>query len=162
MTQHPRHTEAAAGLTALILEIFRLNGDLLAAGDRLTRPFGLSSARWQVMGAIELEGRPLSVAQIARRMGLSRQAVQRLANELAADGFLRFADNPDHARARLAALTARAETALAGIGAAQVTWSNRLTEGISADEIGAALDLLRRIRHAGEAVSAATGSDEPE
>jgi hypothetical protein len=33
--------------TELILEVFRLNGLLLEAGDRLTHPVGLSSARWQ-------------------------------------------------------------------------------------------------------------------
>jgi len=48
-------------MTNLILEIFRVNGLLLAAGDRLTRDLGLTSARWQVLGALA-EG-PLTAAQ---------------------------------------------------------------------------------------------------
>ena len=78
-------------ITDLVLETFRLNGRLLASGDALVADLGLTSARWQVIGAIALSPVPLSVAQIARNMGLTRQAVQRLANEMEADGLVRFA-----------------------------------------------------------------------
>src|SRR5437016_12492641 len=88
-------------LTELMLEVFRLNGRLLASGDRLVADIGLSSARWQVLGAIALAGPHLPVAHIARNMGLTRQAVRRLVNELAADGLVAFATNPHHRRARL-------------------------------------------------------------
>ena len=66
-------------LTDLIVETFRLNGRLLAAGDGLVADLGLTSARWQVLGAIAASPVPLPVASIARNMGLSRQGVQRLA-----------------------------------------------------------------------------------
>src|SRR5271170_4594915 len=92
------HTKAGKAFTELILEIFRFNGRLLAAGDRLAKPLGLTSARWQVLGAIE-EG-PLPVAQIARNMGLARQNVQRLADVLQEEGFVQYNPNPDHQRAR--------------------------------------------------------------
>ena len=64
------HTPAGSAFTGLIIETFRLNGELLAAGDELCADLGLTSARWQVMGAID-EG-PLPVAHIARNMGLTR------------------------------------------------------------------------------------------
>jgi len=48
----PRHSPAGEALTHLIVDIFRLQGSLLAAGNELTRDLGLSSARWQVMGAL--------------------------------------------------------------------------------------------------------------
>ena len=83
-----------AALTELILEVFRLNGHLLAAGDALVRDLGLTSARWQVIGAIALSPVPLSVSQVARNMGLSRQNVQRIANELESQGVLQFEPNP--------------------------------------------------------------------
>ncbi|MGA9320678.1 MAG: helix-turn-helix domain-containing protein, partial [Xanthobacteraceae bacterium] len=94
-----------AAITDLVLETFRLNGRLLAAGDALVGDLGLTSARWQVLGAIALSAVPLSVAQIARNMGLTRQAVQRLANEMQGDGLVRFAPNPHHQRAKLVLLT---------------------------------------------------------
>ena len=61
-------------VTELVLETFRLNGQLLAAGDALVAKVGLTSARWQVLGAIALSAAPLPVAHIARNMGLTRQA----------------------------------------------------------------------------------------
>src|SRR5262245_55844783 len=94
-------------LTDLILEVFRLNGVLLAEGDRLVADLGLTSARWQVLGAVALAEAPMPVAWIARNMGLTRQAVQRVVNELSVEGVLDFADNPHHRRAKLVVLSDR-------------------------------------------------------
>ena len=58
----------------LLVEVFRVNGLLLAAGDDLARPAGLTSARWQVLGVVD-HG-PVTVAQVARIMGLTRQSVR--------------------------------------------------------------------------------------
>ena len=58
-------------LDHLILEIFRVNGRLIAAGDVLVKDIGLTGARWQVLGAIATSSIPLPVAHIARRMGLN-------------------------------------------------------------------------------------------
>ena len=138
------HTKEGAGLTELILETFRLNGRLLAAGDLLTLDLGLSSARWQVMGAIA--DAPLPVAQIARNMGLTRQAVQRVANDLARERLVEFADNPNHRRAKLVRLTAAGRTALQEISRRQVAWSNHLAAGLGADAIAEALAVLRTLR----------------
>src|ERR1700727_4094070 len=85
-------------ITDLVLETFRLNGRLLASGDVLVADLGLTSARWQVLGAIALSPVPLSVAQIARNMGLTRQAVQRLVNEMDAAEMVQFRPNPHHHR----------------------------------------------------------------
>ena len=121
-----RSCEAVA-VTKLILELFRLNGQLLSAGDRLSKPAGLTSARWQVLGAIELAGCPLTVPQIGRRMGISRQAVQRIANDLDALGLITFDHNPDHARAKLVTPTENGRDVLARVDIRQIKWSNELT-----------------------------------
>lgn len=138
------HTPEAAVLTDLILEIFRLNGRLLAAGDQLTKGDGLSSARWQVLGAIDAEALP--VAQIARNMGLTRQAVQRLANVLASDGLVAFTENPNHRRAKLVGLTPRGRSVLDNTMSKQVDWSNQLSSGMSAGQIASVLSTLRTLR----------------
>src|SRR5580692_5638576 len=103
----------ADALTQLIIETFRLNGRLLAAGDALVADLGLSSARWQVIGAVGLAAAPLPVAQIARNMGLTRQAVQRVVNDLGRMGLVRHAPNPHHRRAKLVLLTAAGRAAYA-------------------------------------------------
>ena len=45
-------TSSGDALTDLILTMFRVNNLTLTWGDRLVAPFGLTSARWQVLGAI--------------------------------------------------------------------------------------------------------------
>lgn len=132
-------------LTELILEVFRLNGRLLAAGDALVGDIGLTSARWQVLGAIALSPAPLPVAHIARNMGLTRQAVQRLVNELEADGLVRFAANPHHQRAKLVLLTARGQTAYAAAMKRQAPWVAMLGQGTGAKQVEAATATLRAI-----------------
>lgn len=133
-------------ITELVLEIFRMNGELIAMGDALVGDLGLTSARWQVMGAIALANTPLPIAQIARNMGLTRQAVQRVANELEGEGFIRFAPNPDHQRAKLVLLTRKGEAVYA---ASLTRWEPRaqaLGAGSPLKDIETSLAILRRVR----------------
>jgi len=145
-------------VTDLILETFRLNGRLLAAGDALVADLGLTSARWQVLGAVAMSPVPLPVAHIARNMGLSRQGVQRIANELEAQGIVRFAPNPHHQRAKLVVLTEHGRTLYEAAAARQNPWATALADGLSAQSIEAATKLLRTVRSRLEA-DAATGED---
>jgi DNA-binding MarR family transcriptional regulator len=135
-----------AAITDLVLETFRLNGRLLAAGDALVGDLGLTSARWQVLGAMALSAVPLSVAQIARNMGLTRQAVQRLANEMQDDGLVRFASNPHHQRAKLVLLTTAGKTAFAAVMKRQRAWATDLGKGLNAKQIETAAAMLRSVR----------------
>jgi len=136
----------ADAVTGLILETFRLNGRLLAAGDALVRGLDLTSARWQVLGAMAAAPVPLSVAQIARSMGLTRQAVQRLANDMARQGLVRFAANPHHRRAKLIMMTPRGQAAYSAAMKRQAPWAHALAQGLGAQQIGSAASLLRALR----------------
>ena len=141
-----KHSPEGAAVTALILETFRLNGQLLEAGDRLTGPLGLTSARWQILGAIEAEDRPLTVAQIGRRMGLSRQAVQRVVNDLESNGFVSLEVNPDHKRAKLVVLTSLSFETLRELAELQIAWSNELAKNLSEKNLNRALKLMSELR----------------
>ncbi len=135
-----------AARTELILEVFRLNGHLLAAGDALVRDLELTSARWQVIGAIALSPAPLSVSQVARNMGLSRQNVQRIANELESQGVLQFEPNPHHRRAKLVLLTEHGRALYDAAAKRQRPWANALANGLPITSVEAARDLLRTLR----------------
>ena len=141
-----KRTPSGEGFTRLILEVFQVNGRLLAAGDALTRPVGQTSARWQVLGALEEHGR--TVADIARRMGLARQSVQRTADLLEADGLVSYADNPAHQRAKLAELTPRGHAALGAITTRQVEWANRIASRLAENDLERAIHTLQQVRHA--------------
>ena len=79
MTRREQELLSAAAITT-----FRLNGQFLALAEELARPAGLTAAWWQVLGAVL--GEPLTVAGIAREMGITRQSVQRVADILAERG----------------------------------------------------------------------------
>ncbi len=137
---------SAEAVTDLILETFRLNGRLLAAGDALVGDLGLTSARWQVLGAVAMAPMPLPVAHIARNMGLTRQTVQRTVNELEAAGLVRFAPNPHHQRAKLVLLTGQGEAVYAAARGRQRPWAGALADGVATEAIAAATAVLRSLR----------------
>ena len=143
--QAPRPTRAGETLTELVLEVFRLNGRLLASGNCLVADLGLTSARWQVLGAIALAATPLPVAHIARNMGLTRQAVQRLVDEMAADGLVAFAANPHHRRAKLVLLTGEGRDVYQAALDRQIPWVNRLAAALEEKDIDTALRVARTL-----------------
>jgi DNA-binding MarR family transcriptional regulator len=140
MTRERTPTGEAA--TELILSAFRANGLLLDAGDLLSADEGLTSARWQVLGAIALTERPLTVPQIARRMGLTRQSVHATVNRLVRDGFLELGPNADHRRSPIVGLTEQGSAKYEALDARQVAWINRLARGIARSDIETAVRVL--------------------
>jgi DNA-binding MarR family transcriptional regulator len=133
-------TESAAALTELILESFRFHGQLVIAGDQLTKELGLTAALWQVLGAIDEAS--LSMAQIARIMGLTRQSVRRSIQILVEKGLVEFYENPDHRRAKLAVLTMSGRTILNQVRGKYTDWSNRIAKDLSKSELTAATKVL--------------------
>lgn len=95
------------------LTAFRLNGQFLAVAEALAAPAGLTATRWQVLGAVLPE--PLSVSDIARVMGITRQSVQRTADLLAEAGLVAYRSNPAHRRAKLVEVTAKGRQSVRGI-----------------------------------------------
>lgn len=130
----------------LIVEVFRLNGSLLATADRLVSKFGITAARWQVLGAIGLPAVPETVARLARNMGLTRQSVQRVVNEMIDEGMLCLLDNPHHARARLVTMTPKGRKAFAAALEIQEPWVKALSAGIGKDRINDARQVLETLR----------------
>ncbi|QSQ25988.1 MarR family transcriptional regulator [Pyxidicoccus parkwayensis] len=137
-------TAAGELFTELVLEVFRVNGLALEAGDALTESLGLSSARWQVLGVVDHE--PAPVANVARTMGLARQSVQQTADALERDGFIEYRENPHHRRAKLIALTEQGREALRKVEARQAAWANQLATGMDARALRATVDGLRQVR----------------
>jgi DNA-binding MarR family transcriptional regulator len=136
-------TPQGHAFTEAVLGIFRVNGRLLEAGDLLAQPVGLSSARWQVLGVVEHS--PISVAHVARAMGLSRQSVQQTADGLKKDGFIAFVDNPHHRRSRLMQITPKGRAAMGYLQQRQAEWANALAAGLPPEDLAAAARVLRRL-----------------
>ncbi|WP_408602392.1 MarR family winged helix-turn-helix transcriptional regulator [Paraburkholderia guartelaensis] len=142
-----------------MLDLFRLNSGLLTSGDRLVEGLGLTSARWQMLGAISAAERPQPVAWIARDLGANRQNVQRIVNDLANDGLVRFEANPHHRRAQLVVLTDEGRQAFEAAMRLQAPWVNRLSDGVTVNEIKA---LQRVIMKMQANLDDMAGADEPD
>jgi len=129
----------------LVLSIFRLNGLLIAEGDEMTEALGLTSARWKVIGVIALSNSGLTVPGIARVLGQSRQAVQRITDVMVTDGLLSYQSNPKHKRSVLVVLTEEGKTAYKDLRDVQDPWAIENTEDIPSEELDAGLRLVRRL-----------------
>ena len=138
-----KRTAEGNALSAIIIAVFRAHGALQEWGDRLAKPVGQTTSRWQVLGCIDNEA--LSVPEIARKMGLTRQSVQRTADHLVEDGLAYFEDNPKHMRSRLLAITENGLLALRTIESAQVTRVNDLGKNFACVRLKLARDVLREI-----------------
>jgi DNA-binding MarR family transcriptional regulator len=130
-----KRTLAGDALSDLVLDLFRLNSRMLAAGDRLVADLGLTSARWQILGAIVTAEHPQPVAWLARDLGANRQNVQRIINDLHTEGLVAFETNPHHRRAQLVVLTEKGRLAFDAAMRLQAPWINSLSDGFLVKDI---------------------------
>jgi DNA-binding MarR family transcriptional regulator len=126
------HTPAAKAWTALTLTLLRLNSEIIADGDRMTKDLRLSSSRWQIIAQMVHSGEMLIVSQLARNMGLQRQTVQLQVDAMVRDGLLVFVENPHHRRSKLVHTTAAGRKAYREALRRQVGWANHTSRDLSA------------------------------
>jgi DNA-binding MarR family transcriptional regulator len=132
--------------TELILTLFRVNNLLLTAGDRLVAALGLTSARWQILGAIAYAERPQPVAWLARDLGANRQNVQRIVNDLHEAELVAFEVNPHHRRAQLVRLTDKGRRIFESAMRLQGPWVDALADGLTAKDLEVAQRVLASLR----------------
>lgn len=130
-------------LSKFSLSVFAMNGLLMRSGERVTRPLGQSSARWQVLGRAGYQ--PQTVAQMAQDMGHARQSVQRIADVLAKEGLVAYIDNPADRRARLVELTPEGAAVLNAIYARDQEWSQTLLAKLDPEQLAEVADALDSI-----------------
>jgi DNA-binding MarR family transcriptional regulator len=137
------YTVEGAAMTNLILTLFRVNGRMMRAGDKLVRDLGLTAARWQVFGAIR--DRPRTVAQIARHFESTRQGVLWVVSGLLKSGLVELVDNPDHKRAKLVSLTELGREIYDKVGRRQEDWVNSFSGRFTLEEIRTAVGVLEQL-----------------
>ena len=124
----------------ILFSFFRLN----ATGERLFAGIGQTPGKVSLMRSVMEQG-PQSVAQIARARPVARQAVQRMADELAEQGLIEFVENPTHLRAKLARLTAKGKKMMDETMAAELKWAARLTRNFGEQEVEITRAVIRRL-----------------
>jgi len=134
----------AQAFRAFVGSVLHTGSVLLAHGDAANRPFGQSSARWRVL-LYAAQGEN-SVPLIARSTGYSRQATQRLADALVADGLARYRPDEDDRRRQHFELTGAGQAALDRLETHFDEWGSRLATEIGPDELRRITDSLDRVR----------------
>jgi DNA-binding MarR family transcriptional regulator len=128
-------TDAKDLIPLIVADIFELAGRFRDDGEAVARNVGQTQARWQVMSAASAG--PRTVPQIARRLGVSRQSVQRIADLLVQGHWGSFEANPDHKSSPYLVLNTRGRDALAGIAKAAGASHAQLARKLVGTDIGA-------------------------
>src|SRR5437762_12020528 len=96
----------AEAIAELMLEVAQCFFRIRAFGQKTGFITSWGGGAFGFMRSLALLG-PLTVPQIAQMRPTSRQRMQRLADELAAEGRVEFIANPKHRRSKLVRLTAK-------------------------------------------------------
>jgi DNA-binding MarR family transcriptional regulator len=140
----PRRTAAGDAFTQLILEVAGLGILFTAAGESLAAVGDQTLARWVILDFVE--DRPSTVAEIARRRGIARQAVQRVADLLEGEGLVAYQANPNHRRAKLLRPTPRGRKVLRVISLQQKAWADALGAEIGEAKLRTLTKAIEQIR----------------
>lgn len=129
----------------LIADVYELAGASRATSEQIANEADQTAARWHVMSAVSEHA--LTVPAIARRLGLARQSVQRVANDLDEEGLATFAPNPAHQRSSLVSLTDRGRRVLDDLFERSETSRTALLDraGLDVDELDGAREVLARL-----------------
>jgi DNA-binding MarR family transcriptional regulator len=127
----------------IVADIYELAGRLREQGEAIAGTVGQTQARWQVLSAAS--GRPQTVPQIARVLGVTRQNVQRIGDLLVAEGAAQYRDNPDHRASPHLILTKSGRIALERITQAAAGYHAALTQKLSPSEVASLQRGLHRL-----------------
>lgn len=133
----------ADDIALLVADIYEAAGALRKSGEAVAKTEGQTQARWQLLSVIS--GDATSVPRAARRLGVSRQGVQRIANNLVDDGLAQWRPNPDHRSSPLLTLTDAGRRALVAITDRASAAQRSLTADVEADDIRTARKVLQRL-----------------
>jgi DNA-binding MarR family transcriptional regulator len=129
-------------MEALYADLFEAAGLGRRIGEKIAATEGQTQARWQTLWIIDTDG-ALTVPQIARRLGVSRQNEQRVVNDLVTKGLAEPIDNPDHKTSPLIRLTAAGQRALEGINHAAASSNDAIEADLTPAQIRRLRELLQ-------------------
>jgi DNA-binding MarR family transcriptional regulator len=134
----------ADAIAELLLEVAQCFFRLRAVGQKTGLITSWGGGAFGFMRSLALLG-PLTVPQIAQMRPTSRQRMQRLADELAADGLVEFIDNPKHRRSKLVRLTRQGETRYRALNARFLSIAATMGGDLSEGEIRRTTEIVRRL-----------------
>jgi DNA-binding MarR family transcriptional regulator len=140
----PIATSKGVAIADLMLEVAQCFFRLRAAGQKTGFITNWGAGAFGFMRSLELIG-PLTVPQIAQMRPTSRQRMQRLADELAAERLVEFIDNPRHRRSKLVRLTRKGNTRYRALNARLLEMASTMGAVLSEPDIRKATEIVRRL-----------------
>ena len=137
-------TRKAEAIAELMLEVAQCFFRIRAAGQKTGLITGWGGGAFGFMRSLAMLG-PLTVPQIAGMRPTSRQRMQRLADELAADGLVEFIDNPKHRRSKRVQLTRKGAARYREMSARFLSLSSAVGGDLSDSEIRRATVVVRQL-----------------
>jgi len=134
----------AEAVTDLMLDVAQCFFRIRALGQKAGLITGWGGGAFGFMRSLALLG-PLTVPQIARMRPTSRQRMQRLADELAAQGLVTFVDNPSHRRSKLVQLTRKGDARYRALNARLLSIASTMGAALGEADIRTASEILRQL-----------------
>jgi DNA-binding MarR family transcriptional regulator len=134
----------AEAVAELMLEVAQCFFKIRALGQKTGFITGWGGGAFGFMRSLALLG-PLTVPRIAQMRPTSRQRMQRLANELAADGFVEFIDNPRHKSSKLVRLTCKGDARYRALNAQLNSIASTMGVVLNEADIRKAIESVRRL-----------------
>src|SRR5919106_5956544 len=134
----------AEAIAELMLEVAQCFFRIRALGQKTGLITSWGGGAFGFMRSLALLG-PLTVPQIAQMRPTSRQRMQRLADELAAEGLVEFLDNPKHRRSKLVRLTPEGDTRYRELNARFLVIAATLGVALSEADIRKTVEIVRRL-----------------
>ena len=131
-------------IAELMLDVAQFFFRIRALGQKTGLITSWGGGAFGFMRSLALLG-PLTVPQIARMRPTSRQRMQRLANELAAEGLVKFVDNPKHRRSKLVQLTSSGDTRYRKMDARFRAIASTLGLGLTEADVRRTGEIVRRL-----------------
>ena len=127
-----------------MLEVAQCFFRIRAVGQKTGLITSWGGGAFGFMRSLALLG-PLTVPQIAQMRPTSRQRMQRLADELAAEGLVKFIDNPKHRRSKLVQLTRKGEARYRELNARLLSIASTLGDTLSEADIRKTTEIVRQL-----------------
>jgi DNA-binding MarR family transcriptional regulator len=135
---------AGNAMLDLCLEVLNAGFKLRAAGKKTDAVTAWGGGTWGLLRGLVLNG-PMTVPEIARARPVARQHIQKLVNELAADGLVEMIDNPAHKRSRLVTITRKGRAHYNAVSRRIGQMTEELAAGIPVSELRQAERVVAQI-----------------
>jgi len=131
-------------VAALMLEVAQCFFRIRALGQKAGLITSWGGGAFGFMRSLARLG-PLTVPQIAEMRPTSRQRMQRLADELAAEGLVKFVDNPKHRRSKLVRLTSKGEARYRDLNVRLLSIASTMAGAVSEADIHKTTEIVRQL-----------------